>query len=217
MANCHEGGRRSNLEYYHQLTYESILHRHDRLSKRSQATLKPTKRGAASISPASGKRGWMASFNCGEGEDRRFNLAHHHQLTYKPIFHHHDRLTNRFQVIKGHFSGELRRCCRAPVGFVFLWPFTALAGQWRRQTDSPAQCAVVIGFMGPCGDRRQQFLAAEGTVVPSRRGDRRHCWPSLMPWPMPHAAAAAARRAGRAPPHAPTHPRGIPNYTPAPS
>ena len=60
-------------------------------------------------------------------------------------------------------------------GFVFLWPFTALAGQWRRQTDSPAQCAVVIGFMGPCGDRRQQFLAAEGTVVPSRRGDRRHC------------------------------------------
>jgi hypothetical protein len=75
----------------------------------------------------------------------------------------------------------------------------------------------VIGFMGPCGDRRQQFLAAEGTVVPSRRGDRRHCWPSLMPWPMPHAAAAAARRAGRAPPHAPTHPRGIPNYTPAPS
>ena len=184
-----------NLEHYHQLTYESILHRHDRLSKRSQATLKPTKRGAASISPASGKRGWMASFNCGEGEDRRFNLAHHHQLTYEPILHHHDRLTNRFQVIKGHFSGELRRCYRAPVGFVFLWPFTALAGQWRRQTDSPAQCAVVIGFMGPCGDRRQQFLAAEGTVVPSRRGDRRHCWPSLMPWPMPHAAAAAARRA----------------------
>ena len=133
--------------------------------------------------------------NGGEGEDRRFNLAHHHQLTYKPIFHHQDRLTNRFQVIKGHFSGELRRCYRAPVGFVFLWPFTALAGQWRRQTDSPAQCAVVIGFMGPCGDRRQQFLAAEGTVVPSRRGDRRHCWPSLMPWPMPHAAAAAARRA----------------------
>ena len=217
LANCHEGGRRSNLEYYHQLTYESILHRHDRLSKRSQATLKPTKRGAASISPASGKRGWMASFNCGEGEDRRFNLAHHHQLTYKPILHYHDRLINRFQVIKGHFSGELRRCYRAPVGFVFLWPFTALAGQWRRQTDSPAQCAVVIGFMGPCGDRRQQFLAAEGTVVPSRRGDRRHCWPSLMPWPMPHAAAAAARRAGRAPPHAPTHPRGIPNYTPAPS
>ena len=35
-----------NLEHYHQLTYESILHRHDRLSKRSQATLKPTKRGA---------------------------------------------------------------------------------------------------------------------------------------------------------------------------
>ena len=103
--------------------------------------------------------------------------AHHHQLTYKPILHHHDRLTNRFQVIKGHFSGELRRCYRAPVGFVFLWPFTALAGQWRRQTDSPAQCAVVIGFMGPCGDRRQQFLAPEGTVVPSRRGDRRHCWP----------------------------------------
>ena len=158
----------------------------------------------------------MASFNCGEGEDRRFNLAHHHQLTHKPIFHHHDRLTNRFQIIKGHFKGELRRCYRAPVGFVFLWPFTALAGQWRRQTDSPAQCAVVIGFMGPCGDRRQQFLAAEGTVVPSRRGDRRHCWPSLMPWPMPHAAAAAARHAGRAPPHAPTHPRGTPNYTPAP-
>ena len=83
LANCDEGQRRSNLEHYHQLTYESILHRHDRLSKRSQATLKPTKRGAASISPASGKRGWMASFNCGEGEDRRFNLAHHHQLTYK--------------------------------------------------------------------------------------------------------------------------------------
>ena len=134
-----------NLEHYHQLTYESILHRHDRLSKRSQATLKPTKRGAASISPASGKRGWMASFNCGEGEDRRFNLAHHHQLTYEPILHHHDRLTNRFQVIKGHFSGELRRCYRAPVGFVFLWPFTALAGQWRRQTDSPAQCAPPRG------------------------------------------------------------------------
>ena len=84
-----------NLEHYHQLTYESILHRHDRLSKRSQATLKPTKRGAASISPASGKRGWMASFNCGEGEERRF-IAHHHQLTYEPILHHHDRLTNRF-------------------------------------------------------------------------------------------------------------------------
>ena len=74
-----------NLEHYHQLTYESILHRHDRLSKRSQATLKPTKRGAASISPASGKRGWMASFNCGEGEDRRFNLAHHHQLSTNPF------------------------------------------------------------------------------------------------------------------------------------
>ena len=29
-----------NLENYHQLTYESILHRHDRLSKRSQATLR---------------------------------------------------------------------------------------------------------------------------------------------------------------------------------
>ena len=200
------GNTGSNLEHYHQLTYESILHRHDRLSKRSQATLKPTKRGAASISPASGKRGWMASFNCGEGEDRRFNLAHHHQLTYEPILHHHDRLTNRFQVIKGHFSGELRRCYRAPVGFVFLWPFTALAGQWRRQTDSPAQCAVVIGFMGPCGDRRQQFLAAEGTVVPSRRGDRRHCWPSLMPWPMPPLPPRAAGRAS-VPPHTrpPTH------------
>ena len=112
-----------NLEHYHQLTYEAILHRHDRLSKRSQATLKPTKRGAASISPASGKRGWMASFNCDEGEKRRFNLAHHHQLTYEPILHHHDRLTNRFQVIKGHFSGELRRCYRAPVGFVFFVAF----------------------------------------------------------------------------------------------
>ena len=65
----------------------------------------------------------MASFNYGEGEERRF-IAHHHQLTYEPILHHHDRLTNRFQVIKGHFSGELRRCYRAPVGFVFLWPFT---------------------------------------------------------------------------------------------
>ena len=204
-----------NLEQYHQLTYESILHRHYRLSKRSQATLKPTKRGAASISPASGKRGWMASFNCGEGEDRRFNLAHHHQLTYKPIFHHHDRLTNRFQVIKGHFSGELRRCYRAPVGFVFLWPFTALAGQWRRQTDSPAQCAVVIGFMGPCGDRRQQFLAAEGTVVPSRRGDRRHCWPSLMPWPMPPLPPRAAGRAS-VPPHTrpPTHAAHLTTHQP---
>ena len=204
-----------NLEHYHQLTYESILHRHDRLSKRSQATLKPTKRGAASISPASGKRGWMASFNCGEGEERRFNLAHHHQLTYEPILHHHDRLTNRFQVIKGHFSGELRRCYRAPVGFVFLWPFTALAGQWRRQTDSPAQCAVVIGFMGPCGDRRQQFLAAEGTVVPSRRGDRRHCWPSLMPWPMPPLPPRAAGRAS-VPPHTrpPTHAAHLTTHQP---
>ena len=215
MANCDEGGRRSNLEHYHQLTYESILHRHDRLSKRSQATLKPTKRGAASISPASGKRGWMASFNCGEGEEGRFNLAHHHQLTCEPIFHHQDRLTNRFQVIKGHFSGELRRCYRAPVGFVFLWPFTALAGQWRRQTDSPAQCAVVIGFMGPCGDRRQQFLAAEGTVVPSRRGDRRHCWPSLMPWPMPPLPPRAAGRAS-VPPHTrpPTHAAHLTTHQP---
>ena len=204
-----------NLELYHQLTYEAILHRHDRLSKRSQATLKPTKRGAASISPASGKRGWMASFNCGEGEEGRFNLAHHHQVTCEPIFHHHDRLTNRFQVIKGHFSGELRRCYRAPVGFVFLWPFTALAGQWRRQTDSPAQCAVVIGFMGPCGDRRQQFLAAEGTVVPSRRGDRRHCWPSLMPWPMPPLPPRAAGRAS-VPPHTrpPTHAAHLTTHQP---
>ena len=148
-------------------------------------------------SQASGKRGWMAGFDCDEREERRFNLAHHHQLTYEPILHHEDRLTNRFQVIKGHFSVELRRCYRAPVGFVFLWPFTALAGQWRRQTDSPAQCAVVIGFMGPCGDRRQQFLAAEGTVVPSRRGDRRHCWPSLMPWPMPHVGRPAAAKSRR--------------------
>ena len=74
----------------------------------------------------------MASFNCGEGEEGRFNLAHHHQLTREPIFHHHDRLTNRFQVIKGHFSGELRRCYRAPVGFVFLclslrWPANGAA------------------------------------------------------------------------------------------
>ena len=112
----------------------------------------------------------MASFNCGEGEARRFNLAHHHQLTYEPILHHHDRLTNRFQVIKGHFSGELRRCYRAPVGFVFLWPFTALAGQWRRQTDSPAQCAVVIGFMGPCGDRRQQFSPLRALWCPAGGG-----------------------------------------------
>ena len=211
------GNAGSNLEHYHQLTYESILHRHDRLSKRSQATLKPTKRGAASISPASGKRGWMASFNCGEGEDRRFNLAPHHQLTYEPILHHHDRLTNRFQVIKGHFSGELRRCYRAPVGFVFLWPFTALAGQWRRQTDSPAQCAVVIGFMGPCGDRRQEVLAAEGTVVPSRRGDRRHCWPSLMPWPMPPLPPRAAGRAS-VPPHTrpPTHAAHLTIHQPPP-
>ena len=100
LANCDEGQRRSNLEHYHQLTYESILHRHDRLSKRSQATLKPTKRGAASISPASGKRGWMASFNCGEGEDRRFNLAHHHQLTYVRTHSPPSRSTH--QSIPGH-------------------------------------------------------------------------------------------------------------------
>ena len=71
-------------------------------------------------SQASGKRGWMAGFDCDEREERRFNLAHHHQLTYEPILHHHDRLCNRFQVTKSRFSGELRRCCRAPVGFVFL-------------------------------------------------------------------------------------------------
>ena len=65
-------------------------------------------------SQASGKRGWMAGFDCDEREERRFNLAHHHQLTYEPILHHEDRLTNRFQVIKGNFSVELRRCYRAP-------------------------------------------------------------------------------------------------------
>ena len=70
-------------------------------------------------SQASGKRGWMAGFDCDEREERRFNLAHHHQLTYEPILHHHDRLCNRFQVTKSRFSGELRRCCRAPMGFVF--------------------------------------------------------------------------------------------------
>ena len=198
MANCHEGGRRSNLEYYHQLTYESILHRHDRLSKRSQATLKLTKRGSASISPASGKRGWMAGFDCDEREERRFNLAHHHQLTYEPILHHHDRLCNRFQVTKSRFSGELRRCCRAPVGFVFLWHFTAPAGQWRRPTDPPAQCAVMIGCTGSCGDRRQQFPAAEGAVVPSRWGGRSRCRRAPRAWPR------ATPRAVPLPPHAPT-------------
>ena len=114
----------------------------------------------------------MAGFDCDEREERRFNLAHHHQLTYEPILQHHDQLCNRFQVTKSRFSGELRRCCRAPVGFVFLWPFTAPAGQWRRPTDPPAQCAVMIGCTGSCGDRRQQFPAAEGAVVPSRWGGR---------------------------------------------
>ena len=196
LANCDEGERRTNLEHHHQLTYESILYRHDRLSKRSQATLKPTKRGSASISPASGKRGWMAGFDCDEREERRFNLAHHHQLTYEPILQHHDRLCNRFQVTKSRFSGELRRCCRAPVGFVFLWPFTAPAGQWRRPTDPPAQCAVMIGCTGSCGDRRQQFPAAEGAVVPSRWGGRSRC--RRAPRAMPRAVPLPL------PPHAPT-------------
>ena len=190
--------RRNSLEHHHQLTYESILYRHDRLSKRSQATLKPTKRGSASISPASGKRGWMAGFDCDEREERRFNLAHHHQLTYEPILHHHDRLCNRFQVTKSRFSGELRRCCRAPVGFVFLWHFTAPAGQWRRPTDPPAQCAVMIGCTGSCGDRRQQFPAAEGAVVPSRWGGRSRCRRAPRAWPR------ATPRAVPLPPHAPT-------------
>ena len=196
LANCDEGERRTNLEHHHQLTYESILYRHDRLSKRSQATLKPTKRGSASISPASGKRGWMAGFDCDEREERRFNLAHHHQLTYEPILQHHDQLCNRFQVTKSRFSGELRRCCRAPVGFVFLWHFTAPAGQWRRPTDPPAQCAVMIGCTGSCGDRRQQFPAAEGAVVPSRWGGRSRC--RRAPRAMPRAVPLPL------PPHAPT-------------
>jgi hypothetical protein len=149
-------------------------------------------------SQASGKRGWMAGFDCDEREERRFNLAHHHQLTYEPILHHHDRLCNRFQVTKSRFSGELRRCCRAPVGFVFLWHFTAPAGQWRRPTDPPAQCAVMIGCTGSCGDRRQQFPAAEGAVVPSRWGGRSRCRRAPRAWPR------ATPRAVPLPPHAPT-------------
>ena len=98
------------------------------------------------------------------------------------------------------------------LGFSSTWP-TATRGDG--QTDSPAQCAVVIGFMGPCGDRRQQFLAAEGTVVPSRRGDRRHCWPSLMPWPMPPLPPRAAGRAS-VPPHTrpPTHAAHLTTHQP---
>ena len=94
---------------------------------------------------------------------------------------------------------------RAPVGFVFFWPFTAPAGQWRRPTDPPAQCAVMIGCTGSCGDRRQQFPAAEGAVVPSRWGGRSRCrrapraMPRAVPLPLPpHAPTAFASLAAHA-------------------
>ena len=67
-----------------------------------------------------------------------------------------------------------------------------------RPTDPPAQCAVMIGCTGSCGDRRQQFPAAEGAVVPSRWGGRSRCRRAPRAWPR------ATPRAVPLPPHAPT-------------
>ena len=69
-----------------------------------------------------------------------------------------------------------------------------------RPTDPPAQCAVMIGCTGSCGDRRQQFPAAEGAVVPSRWGGRSRCrdarrghgrGPRRGPCPSPHTRPPA--------------------------
>ena len=59
-------------------------------------------------------------------------------------------------------------------------------------------CAVMIGCTGSCGDRRQQFPAAEGAVVPSRWGGRSRCRRAPRAWPR------ATPRAVPLPPHAPT-------------
>ena len=100
-----------------------------------------------------------------------------------------------FQVVVTR-GGMRRPASPCEQTAVFLWPFTAPAGQWRRPTDPPAQCAVMIGSMGSCGDRRQQFPAAEGAVVPSRWGGRSRC--RRAPRAMPRAVPLPL------PPHAPT-------------